>query len=90
MTYTVNVVSKKGTPGNVEFVDEITNNTLGDLTLGTPEIVVKKRTVKQTRSSKEESWSDGTSSSDWEEDKTAAAGLKYDAATGKIEGKLPR
>lgn len=90
LTYTVNVVSKKGTPGNVEFVDEITKNTLGDLPLGTPEIVVKKRTVKQTRSSKEESWSDGTSSSDWEEDKTAAAGLKYDAATGKIEGKLPQ
>lgn len=90
LTYTVNVVSKKGTPDNVEFVDEIAKNTLGDLNLGTPEIVVKKRTVTQKRSSKEESWSDGTPSSDWVEDKTAAAGLKYDAATGKIEGKLPQ
>lgn len=90
LTYTVNVVSKKGTPDNVEFVDEIAKITLGDLTLGTPEIVVKKRTVTQKRSSKEESWSDGTPSSDWVEDKTATEGLKYDAATGKIEGELPK
>ncbi len=90
LTYTVNVVSQKGTPGNVEFVDEIAKNTLGDLTLGTPEIVVKKRTVMQKRSSKEESWSDGTPSSDWVEDKTATEGLKYDATTGKIEGTLPQ
>ena len=90
LTYTVNVVSKKGTPDNVEFVDEIAKITLGDFTLGTPEIVVKKRTVTQKRSSKEESWSDGTPSSDWVEDKTATEGLKYDAATGKIEGELPK
>ena len=90
LTYTVNVVSKKGTPGDVEFVDEIAKNTLDNLTLDTPEIVVKKRAVKQTRSSKEESWSDGTLSSDWVEDKTAAEGLTYNTETGKIEGKLPQ
>lgn len=90
LTYTVNVVSQKGTPGDVEFVDEIAKNTLGNLTLGTPEIVVKKRIVTQTRSSKEESWSDGTPLEDWTEDEEATSKLTYDAATGKIEGKLPQ
>ena len=50
LTYTVNVVSKKGTPGEVSYKDAITN--LDGLTLEEPTIVVKKRTVTETRASK--------------------------------------
>ena len=39
LTYTVNIVSKKGTPGKVNYEDAITN--LDGLTLGEPTIVVK-------------------------------------------------
>lgn len=52
LTYTVNVVSKKGTPGEVSYEDAITN--LDGLTLEEPTIVVKKRTVTETRASKED------------------------------------
>lgn len=62
LTYTVNVVSKKGTPGEVSYEDAITN--LDGLTLEKPTIVVKKRTVTETRASKEGEWGN-SAPSDW-------------------------
>ena len=70
LTYTVNIVSKKGTPGEVSYEDAITN--LDGLTLEKPTIVVKKRTVTETRASNEWGNSDP---SDW----AATTGDKLDA-----------
>lgn len=82
LTYTVNVVSKKGTPGEVSYEDAITN--LDGLTLEKPTIVVKKRTVTETRASNEWGNSDP---SDW----AATTGDKLDGtADGKISGTLPK
>ena len=84
LTYTVNVVSKKGTPGEVSYADAITN--LDGLTLGEPTIVVKKRTVTETRASKEGEWGN-SAPSDW----AATTGDKLDGtADGKISGTLPK
>ena len=84
LTYTVNVVSKKGTPGEVSYADAITN--LDGLTLGEPTIVVKKRTVTETRASKEDEWGN-SAPSDW----AATTGDKLDGtADGKISGTLPK
>lgn len=44
LTYTVCVYSMKGTPDVIDFADTITGT---GLTLGTPEITVKKQTVKK-------------------------------------------
>lgn len=86
LTYTVNVVSKKGTPGEVSYEDAITN--LDGLTLGEPTIVVKERTVTETRTSKEDEWGRGNSDpSVW----AATTGDKLDGtADGKISGTLPK
>lgn len=82
LTYTVNIVSKKGTPGEVSYEDAITN--LDGLTLEKPTIVVKKRTVTETRASNEWGNSDP---SDW----AATTGDKLDGtADGKISGTLPK
>lgn len=82
LTYTVNVVSKKGTPGEVSYEDAITN--LDGLTLEKPTIVVKKRTVTETRASNE--WGN-SAPSDW----AATTGDKLDGtADGKISGTLPK
>lgn len=84
LTYTVNVVSKKGTPGEVSYEDAITN--LDGLTLEEPTIVVKKRTVTETRTSKEDEWGN-SAPSDW----AATTGDKLDGtADGKISGTLPK
>lgn len=86
LTYTVTVVSKKGTPGEVSYEDAITN--LDGLTLEKPTIVVKKRTVTETRASKEDEWGRGNSDpSNW----AATTGDKLDGtADGKISGTLPK
>lgn len=84
LTYTVNVVSKKGTPGEVSYADAITN--LDGLTLEKPTIVVEKRTVTETRASKEDEWGN-SAPSDW----AATTGDKLDGtADGKISGTLPK
>lgn len=84
LTYTVNVVSKKGTPGEVSYADAITN--LDGLTLEKPTIVVEKRTVTETRTSKENEWGN-SAPSDW----AATTGDKLDGtADGKISGTLPK
>lgn len=84
LTYTVNVVSKKGTPGEVSYEDAITN--LDGLTLEKPTIVVKKRTVTETRASKEGEWGN-SAPSDW----AATTGDTLEGtADGKISGTLPK
>lgn len=84
LTYTVNIVSKKGTPGKVNYEDAITN--LDGLTLGEPTIVVKERTVTETRASKENEWGNSDPSV-W----AATTGDKLDGtADGKISGTLPK
>lgn len=84
LTYTVNVVSKKGTPGEVSYEDAITN--LDGLTLEKPTIVVKKRTVTETRARKENEWGD-SAPSDW----AATTGDTLEGtADGKISGTLPK
>lgn len=84
LTYTVNVVSKKGTPGEVSYKDAITN--LDGLTLEEPTIVVKKRTVTETRASKEDEWGN-SDPSDW----AATTGDTLEGtADGKISGTLPK
>lgn len=84
LTYTVNIVSKKGTPGKVNYEDAITN--LDGLTLGEPTIVVKERTVTETRASKEGEWGNSDPSV-W----AATTGDKLDGtADGKISGTLPK
>lgn len=84
LTYTVNVVSKKGTPGEVSYEDAITN--LDGLTLEEPTIVVKKRTVTETRASKEDEWGN-SDPSDW----AATTGDTLEGtADGKISGTLPK
>lgn len=84
LTYTVNVVSKKGTPGEVSYADAITN--LDGLTLEKPTIVVEKRTVTETRASKEGEWGN-SAPSDW----AATTGDTLEGtADGKISGTLPK
>ena len=84
LTYMVNVVSKKGTPGEVSYEDAITN--LDGLTLEEPTIVVKKRTVTETRASKEDEWGN-SDPSDW----AATTGDTLEGtADGKISGTLPK
>ena len=85
LTYTVTVVSKKGTPGNVSFDDKIGD--LQGLTLGTPTITVEKCIVTETRDSTSDNWpgygSDGTFS------EVNPSGLEY-KANGEIQGTLPK
>ena len=85
LTYTVTVVSKKGTPGVVNYKDVITG--LNGLTLGEPTIKVEKCTVTETRNSTSDNWpgygSDGTFS------EVNPSGLEY-KANGEIQGTLPK
>lgn len=86
LTYTVTVVSKKGTPGDVRFDDKIDKiEDLKGLTLGTPTITVEKCTVTETRDSTSDNWpgdgSDGTFS------EVNPSGLEY-GGNGKISGTL--
>ena len=86
LTYMVDVISKKGTPDNVAYHDEITN--LGDLNLGTPTIVVKRYTVTETRTSTEENWP-GYGGNVSKEEEVTPSGLEY-SGNGKIDGTLPK
>ena len=85
LTYTVTVVSEKGTPGEVSFDDKIGD--LKGLTLGEPTIKVEKCTVTETRGSTSDNWpgdgSDGTFS------EVNPSGLEY-KANGEISGALPK
>ena len=88
LTYTVTVVSEKGTPGEVSFDDKIDKiDDLKGLTLGTPTITVEKCTVTETRGSTSDNWpgdgSDGTFS------EVNPSGLEY-KANGEISGALPK
>lgn len=88
LTYTVTVVSEKGTPGEVRFDDKIDKiEELEGLTLGTPTIKVEKCTVTETRGSTSDNWpgdgSDGTFS------EVNPSGLEY-KANGEISGALPK
>lgn len=84
LTYTVTVVSKKGTPDNVSFDDKIKD--LQGLTLGTPTITVKKRTVTENRTNKDSGWSQA-GSTEWE---TVTGHTLTGTASGEIQGTLPQ
>lgn len=81
LKYTVTINSKKGTPGDIDFSDII--KTTG-MNLGTPEVTVKKKTVK---------WYDWGSSIDWNEtgeNVEVSPAPVYDASTGKLTMTLPK
>lgn len=87
LTYTVTVVSKKGTPGNVSFDDKIDKiEDLKGLTLGTPTITVKKRTVTENRTNKDSGWSQA-SSTEWETVNNHTLNV---TGSGEIQGTLPK
>ena len=84
LTYTVTVVSKKGTPGNVSFDDKIKD--LQGLTLSTPTITVEKCTVTETRTNKDSGWSQA-GSTEWE---TVNDHTLHVTESGEIQGTLPK
>lgn len=84
LTYTVTVVSKKGTPGDVSFDDKIGD--LQGLTLGTPTITVKKCTVTENRTNKDSGWSQA-SSTEWETINNHTLNV---TGSGEIQGTLPK
>lgn len=87
LTYTVTVVSKKGTPGKVSFDDKIDKiEDLKGLTLGTPTITVKKRTVTENRTNKDSGWSQA-GSTEWE---TVNDHTLNVTESGEIKGTLPK
>lgn len=87
LTYTVTVVSKKGTPGDVSFDDKIDKiEDLKGLTLGTPTITVKKRTVTENRTNKDSGWSQA-SSTEWETVNNHTLNV---TGSGEIQGTLPK
>lgn len=87
LTYTVTVVSKKGTPGDVSFDDKIDKiDDLKGLTLGTPTITVKKCTVTENRTNKDSGWSQA-GSTEWE---TVTDHTLTGTASGEIQGTLPK
>lgn len=88
LTYTVTVVSEKGTPGDVRFDDKIDKiEELEGLTLGTPTIKVEKCTVTETRGSTSDNWSGYGNDDAWSE--VNPSGLEY-GGNGKISGTLPK
>lgn len=84
LTYTVKIVSEKGTPGNVSFDDKIKD--LQGLTLGEPTITVKKCTVTENRTNKDSGWSQA-SSTEWE---TVNDHTLNVTGSGEIKGTLPK
>lgn len=84
LTYTVTVVSKKGTPGVVNYKDAITG--LNGLTLGEPTITVKKCAVTENRTNKDSGWSQAGSTG-WE---TVTGHTLTGTASGEIQGTLPK
>lgn len=85
LTYTVTVVSKKGTPGNVSFEDKIED--LKGLTLGTPTIKVEKCTVTETRGSTSDNWPGYGNDGAWSE--VNPSGLEY-KSNGEVSGSLQK
>lgn len=84
LTYTVTVVSKKGTPDVVNYKDAITG--LNGLTLGEPTITVKKCAVTENRTNKDSGWSQA-GSTEWE---TVTDHTLTGTASGEIQGTLPK
>lgn len=84
LTYTVTVVSKKGTPGDVSFDDKIGD--LQGLTLGTPTITVEKCTVTENRTNKDSGWSQA-GSTEWETVNNYTLNV---TESGEIQGTLPK
>lgn len=84
LTYTVTVVSKKGTPGVVNYKDAITG--LNGLTLGEPTITVKKCAVTENRTNKDSGWSQAGSTG-WE---TVTDYTLNVTGSGEIQGTLPK
>lgn len=84
LTYTVTVVSKKGTPDVVNYKDAITG--LNGLTLGEPTITVKKCTVTETRTNKDSGWSQA-GSTEWETVNNYTLNV---TGSGEIQGTLPK
>lgn len=84
LTYTVTVVSKKGTPGVVKYKDVITG--LNGLTLGEPTITVEKCTVTENRTNKDSGWSQA-GSTEWE---TVTDHTLTGTESGEIQGTLPK
>lgn len=84
LTYTVTVVSKKGTPDVVNYKDAITG--LNGLTLGEPTITVKKCAVTENRTNKDSGWSQA-GSTEWE---TVTGHTLTGTASGEISGTLPK
>lgn len=87
LTYTVTVVSEKGTPGDVRFDDKIDKiEELEGLTLGEPTITVKKRTVTENRTNKDSGWSQA-GSTEWETVNNHTLNV---TGSGEIKGTLPK
>lgn len=84
LTYTVTVVSKKGTPGVVNYKDAITG--LNGLTLGEPTITVEKCTVTENRTNKDSGWSQADSTK-WETVNNYTLNV---TGSGEIQGTLPQ
>ena len=81
LKYTVIINSTKGTPENIDFTDIIN---ITNMSLGTPEVSVKKQPVKWYNQ-----WHHPSDSSR-EEDVTPVTGPTYDASTGKLTMTLPQ
>ena len=84
LTYTVTVVSKKGTPDVVNYKDAITG--LNGLTLGESTITVKKCAVTETRTNKDSGWSQA-GSTEWETVNNYTLNV---TGSGEIQGTLPQ
>ena len=81
LKYTVTINSTKGTPDKIDFTDIIN---VTNMSLGTPEVSVKKQPVKWYNQ-----WHHPVDSSR-EEDITSAISPTYDATTGKLTMELPQ
>lgn len=81
LKYTVKINSTKGTPDKIDFTDIIN---VTNMSLGTPEVSVKKQPVKWYNQ-----WHHPVDSSR-EEDITSAISPTYDATTGKLTMELPQ
>ena len=81
LKYTVKINSTKGTPDKIDFTDIIN---VKNMSLGTPEVSVKKQPVKWYNQ-----WNHPVDYSR-EEDITSAISPTYDAATGKLTMELPK
>lgn len=76
LVYTVYVYSLKGTPGTIDFEDQINAD---GLTLGDPDVKVTKETMKRY------SWGDGTAPESSEE-----VSVNYNYADGTLDMTLPQ